>query len=88
MVTKNSSSSSICSHFCKVYKMWTYEEGGVLEGGGLRRALTVHRHPSLERRGFADVARRQSEVLDIEGAGREKENKVCASSTCFIYNVR
>lgn len=56
MVTKNSSSSSsIC--FCKVDKMGTYEEGGVLEGGGLRRALAVHRHPSLERRGFADVAR-------------------------------
>lgn len=54
---------------------WTHKEGGVLEGGGLRRALAVDRHSSLERRGFAHVAGRQSQVLHIEGAGRGNKNK-------------
>lgn len=46
----------------------THKEGGVLEGGRLRRALAVHRNSPLEDGGFAHVSRGQSEVLDVEGA--------------------
>lgn len=55
---------------------WTHKKGGVLEGGGLWRALAVDRHSSLESCSFAHVARRQSQVLHIEGAGEEDRNEV------------
>lgn len=53
----------------------THKKGGVLEGGGLRCALAVDGHSSLESCSFAHIARRQSQVLHVEGAGEEDKKR-------------
>lgn len=53
----------------------THKKGGVLEGGGLWCALAVDGHSSLESCSFAHIARRQSQVLHVEGAGEEDKKR-------------